>query len=156
MRKALLSVTVLGAAALLVSACTTAVVRNEVVVRDPAPLPLPLDADGNVVPIVVPGEEIAIACDALEATKHESDSDVRVVLTLAAAPGDTGPGYRKVLVTDEERIDGSIRVKIPSTPDIQEHTVDLTVYVLGNSGAMFCDGGKLKISAALPENRRPS
>ncbi|MBI3676052.1 MAG: hypothetical protein HY243_05490 [Proteobacteria bacterium] len=153
MRKALLNATVL-VSALALCGCAIPASRNEIVLREPAPLPLPLDADGEVVPIVVPGEEIAISCDVLEATKHETDSDVRVVLTLAAAPGDAGPGYKKVLATDEERIDGSVRVKIPSTPDIQEHTVDLTVYVLGNQGAQFCDGGHLKISASLPETRR--
>lgn len=152
MRKALLSMTVLGAA-LALTGCAVPASHNEIVLREPAPLPLPLDADGEVVPIVVPGQEIAIACAALESTKHETDSDVRVVLTLAAAPGDVNPGYRKVLATDEERINGSIRVRIPSTPDIQEHTVDVAVYVMSISGPRFCDGGHLKISADLKSTK---
>jgi len=58
-----------------------------------------------------------------------------------------------VLATDEERVNGSIRVKIPSMPDIQEHTVDVAVYVMGNSGAQFCDGGHLKITANLKHTK---
>ena len=53
-----------------------------------------LPPDVEVVPIFAPGEQIAIACDALQYTK--ANSDVRVVLTISAEPGETSPGYHQV------------------------------------------------------------
>ena len=48
---------------------------------------LPDDADVEVVPYVNVGDQIGIACTAL--TKSNPQSDVRVVLTISAQPGDT-------------------------------------------------------------------
>jgi phage tail protein X len=93
---------------------------------------------------VVPGDDIEIACDAVE--KRAADSDVRVVLTISAVPGDTGPGYAKVLATDEQVLKDAVRVRIPDLPTLEDHTVGLDVYVVGDSTAQHCDAGRVKIS----------
>lgn len=101
------------------------------------------DSDIEVTPFVNPGDQIGIACSAL--TKSNADSDVRVVLTISAMPGDTGPGYNKVLATDEQVAHGAVRVRIPTVPDIENHTVNINVYVMGDKGSQSCDAGHLKI-----------
>ena len=98
----------------------------------------------EVLPRVVPGDHIAIACGALE--QRPVDSDVRVVLTISAAPGESAPGYRKILATDAELLKNSVRVRIPDVPDIEDHTVDLDVYVVSDKGSQRCDAGQMKIS----------
>lgn len=95
-------------------------------------------------PNVAPGDHIAIACDPVE--QRGKDSDVRVVLTIAAIPGESAPGYKKVLATDAELLKDAVRVRIPDVPDIDEHTVDLNVYVVSDKGSQRCNGGKMKIS----------
>lgn len=105
---------------------------------------LPPDADVEVVPQVTPGDRISIACDAL--TKSNPDSDVRVVLTISAIPGETPPGYKKVLATDAHVAYGAVRVRIPTVPDIAEHTVNLNVYVVDQQGSKSCDAGHVKIT----------
>jgi hypothetical protein len=105
---------------------------------------LPPDADVEIVPQVTPGDRISIACDAL--TKSNPDSDVRVVLTISAIPGETPPGYKKVLATDEHVAYGAVRVRIPTVPDIAEHTVNLNVYVVDEQGSKSCDAGHVKIT----------
>jgi hypothetical protein len=105
---------------------------------------LPPDADVEVVPQVTPGDKISIACDAL--TKSNTDSDVRVVLTISAIPGETPPGYKKVLATDEHVAYGAVRVRIPTVPDIEDHTVNLDVYVVDQQGSKSCDAGHVKIT----------
>lgn len=97
----------------------------------------------EVVPSVNPGDQIGIACNALNASG--ADSDVRVVLTISAAPGETPPGYKKVLATDEQIGHGAVRVRIPTVPDLEDHTVNVNVYVMGENGASSCDAGHVKI-----------
>jgi hypothetical protein len=100
------------------------------------------------VPVVAPGDEIAIACAALNYTAP--DNDVRVVLTVSAAPTDASPmGYKKVLATDEQLLTGAVRVKIPNVPDLENHTVDLNVYVVNADGSQACSGGQMKIADGL-------
>jgi hypothetical protein len=94
-------------------------------------------------PDVTPGDNIMIACDAVE--KRAADSDVRVVLTISAAPGETAPGYAKVLATDEMLLKDAVRVRIPKLPSLEDHTVGLDVYVVGAANE-HCDGGHMKIS----------
>jgi hypothetical protein len=110
---------------------------------------VPEDKDVEVVPQVTPGDQIAIACGAL--TNSKADSDVRVVLTISAIPGETAPGYKKVLATDAQVAYGAVRVRIPTVPDIEDHTVNLDVYVVDAKGSQSCDAGHLKITDA----RRP-
>jgi len=104
----------------------------------------PDNTDIEVVPQVTPGDQIAIACDALSHSK--ADSDVRVVLTISAIPGESEPGYQKVLATNEQVAYGAVRVRIPTVPEIAEHTVNLNVYVVDDKGSQSCDAGHVKIT----------
>jgi hypothetical protein len=101
------------------------------------------DAASEVVPFVSPGDQIGIACVALN--KSDPQSDVRVVLTIAAEPGDTPPGYHRVLATDEQVAHGAVRVKIPAVPDLEDHLVNVDVYVVGDKSEQSCDAGHMKI-----------
>jgi hypothetical protein len=85
-----------------------------------------------------------IACDAVE--KRAADSDVRVVLTISALPGEATPGYAKVLATDELLLKDAVRVRIPQLPSLEDHTVGLDVYVVGAANDEHCDAGHMKIS----------
>lgn len=106
------------------------------------------DADDDA-PVVAPGDEISIACDALSAPAKPAD-DVRVVLTVSAAPTDAVPmGYKKVLATDETMLQGAVSVRIPNVPDLNNHTVDLNIYVVSATGSQACSGGHLKIADGL-------
>jgi hypothetical protein len=116
------------AVAQLPSAATLAAPKNE-----PKPYP-----------DVTPGDNIMIACDAVE--KRAADSDVRVVLTISAVPGETTPGYAKVLATDESLLKDAVRVRIPELPSLEDHTVGLDVYVVGAANDEHCDAGHMKIS----------
>jgi hypothetical protein len=95
-------------------------------------------------PDVIPGDDIEIACQAVE--KRAADSDVRVVLTISAEPGESAPGYAKVLATDEQLLKDAVRVRIPALPSLEDHTVGLDVYVVGSASAEHCDAGHMKIS----------
>jgi hypothetical protein len=95
-------------------------------------------------PDVTPGDNIVIACDAVE--KRAADSDVRVVLTISAMPGESTTGYAKVLATDELLLKDAVRVRIPQIPNLEQHTVGLDVYVVGSANAEHCDAGHMKIS----------
>jgi hypothetical protein len=111
-------------------------------------------ADNEIIPVVVPGEQIGIACDALEVA--QSDSDVRVVLTISAAPGDSSTtGYKKVLATDQQVSKGAVRVKVPNTPDIANHTYDMSVYVVDPKGSQSCDAGSVKVTQTLSMLEQP-
>jgi hypothetical protein len=119
-----------------------------------APAP-PRKSDQNKqqdVPTVAPGDEIAIACDALA---YNEASDVRVVLTVSAAPADAPTGYKKVLATDEQMLMGAVRVKIPNMPDLENRTVDLNVYVVNADGSTACSGGQMKIADGLKKTAAP-
>jgi len=103
---------------------------------------LSADADVEVVPFVNVGDQIGIACTAL--SKSNPQSDVRVVLTISAQPGES-PGYNKVLATDEQVAHGAVRVRIPTVPDLEDHLVDVDVYVVGDQSAQSCNAGRMKI-----------
>jgi len=100
--------------------------------------------DTKPYPDVTPGDNIMIACDAVQ--KRAADSDVRVVLTISALPGESTPGYAKVLATDEQLFKDAVRVRIPQLPSLEDHTVGLDVYVVGSENAEHCDAGHMKIS----------
>lgn len=97
----------------------------------------------EIVPSVNSGDQISIACDAL--SQSNEDSDVRVVLTISAMPDEVPPGYKKVLATDENIGHGAVRVRIPTMPDLENRTVNVDVYVVGDKGAQSCDAGHVKI-----------
>jgi hypothetical protein len=103
-----------------------------------------LASGDEVVPRVTPGDQIAIACDAVQ--NRAADSDVRVVLTISAVPGESDTGYAKVLATDEEILKDAVRVRIPTVPELNDHTVDVNVYVLGDGSEQRCNAGHMKIS----------
>jgi hypothetical protein len=101
-------------------------------------------SDTSAFPDLVPGDNIEIACEAVE--KRAADSDVRVVLTISAMPGESAPGYQKVLATDEQLLKDAVRVRIPELPTLEDHTVGVDVYVVGTTSAEHCDAGQVKIS----------
>jgi hypothetical protein len=103
-----------------------------------------LGPNDEVVPVVAPGDMIGVACGPLQVA--QKDSDVRVVMTIAAKPGEASPGYGKVLATDQKVASGAVRVTVPDLPDISDHTYDLTVYVVGTKGAETCDAGHVKVA----------
>ncbi len=89
------------------------------------------------------GDDVAIACDAIE--RVADPSDVRVVLTIAAEPGDTSPGYRKILALNEKVTGSAVHLKVPNAPDLANHTVDLSVYVVDGPKNTDCEGGKYRV-----------
>jgi hypothetical protein len=101
----------------------------------------------DVITVVSPGEQIGIACSALSVAQQ--NSDVRVVLTISAAPGDSAPGYNKVLATDQQLSKGTVHVKVPNTPEIANHTYDMSVYVMDNNGSQSCDAGSVKVTQSI-------
>jgi hypothetical protein len=101
----------------------------------------------DVITVVSPGEQIGIACNALSVAQQ--NSDVRVVLTISAAPGDTPPGYNKVLATDQQLSKGTVHVTVPNTPEIANHTYDMSVYVVDPKGSQSCDAGSVKVKQAV-------
>jgi hypothetical protein len=112
-----------------------------------------LDAGAaEVVPDVAPGEEIMIACAPIE--QRSADSDVRVVLTIAAMPSEVPPGYKRVLATDEQLGRYGVRVLVPDVPDLPNHTVNLNVYVVDSNSSRACDGGHVKVvNRRVPDYR---
>jgi hypothetical protein len=94
------------------------------------------------------GEDVAIACDAIE--RVADPSDVRVVLTIAAVPGDDSPGYRKILAVNEKVTGSAVHLKVPSAPDLENHTVNLSVYVVDGGKRNDCDGGQYRIVQTPP------
>src|SRR5580698_1400359 len=125
MRKLLIGLAGMAAFAAATPACAmgaNAALPNHVTPYEP------LGADSEIVPSVMPGDNIAIACEALQ--QRATDSDVRVVLTISAAPGESSPGYKKVLATDEQLLKDAVRVRIPTVPDLEDRTVNVNVYVV--------------------------
>jgi hypothetical protein len=108
----------------------------------------PVAADSSTVPTVLPGDDIAIACDAL--SKSDANSDVRVVLTISAMPGENTPGIKRVMVTNEEIMKGAVRVRVPTVSELGDQTVNLNVYVVDDKGSRSCDAGHVKIADQVP------
>jgi hypothetical protein len=103
---------------------------------------VPTDADASI-PSVMPGDQMAIACDALATSAP--DSDVRVVMTLTQAKDESATGYKKLLATNEQVGHGAVHVRVPDAPDLPHHTVHVRVYVMDAKGEHSCDGGTIKI-----------
>lgn len=97
------------------------------------------------VPVVALGEEIGIACDALQ--YRAPGNDVRVVLTISAPPSSSAAtGYRKVLATNQQLSKDAVHVRIPKIPDLVNHTVKVDVYVVSAKGASNCPAGSMRIA----------
>lgn len=101
-------------------------------------------ADKNL-PDLAPGDDVAIACEAIE--RVADPSDVRVVLTIAAQPGEDSPGYKKILALNEKVTGSAVHLKVPNAPDLENHTVNLSVYVVdsASNNNNDCDGGQYRI-----------
>ena len=97
----------------------------------------------TALPDLAPGDDVAIACDAIE--RVADPSDVRVVLTIAAKPGDTSPGYKKILALDEKVTGSAVHLKVPNAPDLANHTVNMSVYVVDQTHNNDCDAGQYRI-----------
>ena len=130
----------------------TAVVAGAILFSAPAFAQTPVVNDklqqiapGNndAVPNLALGEDLAISCEAIE--RVADPSDVRVVLTIAAVPGDTSPGYKKILAINEKVTGSAVHLKVPNAPDLANHTVDLAVYVADGTKNNDCDGGQYRI-----------
>ena len=102
--------------------------------------------DASATPDLALGDDVAIACEAIE--RVADPSDVRVVLTIAAEPGDTSPGYKKILALNEKVTGSAVHLKVPNAPDLANHTVDLSVYVVDGSKNTDCEGGKYHVVQA--------
>jgi hypothetical protein len=110
-------------------------------------------ASAEPLPDLAPGDDVAISCDAIE--RVADPSDVRVVFTIAAAPGDVSTGYKKILAIDEKVAGGAVHLKVPNAPDLPNHTVDLAVYVVGGAQNNDCDGGSYRIvQTPVPKSGR--
>jgi hypothetical protein len=101
------------------------------------------DNNTEALPDLAPGDDVAIACDAIE--RVADPSDVRVVLTIAAKPGDTSPGYKKILALDEKVTGSAVHLKVPNAPDLANHTVNMSVYVVDQTHNNDCDAGQYRI-----------
>ncbi len=107
---------------------------------------------GDTVPVVALGEEIGIACDALQ--YRAPGNDVRVVLTISAPPSSgTATGYRKVLATNQQLSKDAVHVRIPKIPDLLNHTVKIDVYVVSAKGARNCPAGRMRIADGASSKR---
>jgi hypothetical protein len=109
-------------------------------------------------PDLAPGDDVAIACEAIE--RVADPSDVRVVLTIAAQPGEDSPGYKKILALNEKVTGSAVHLKVPNAPDLENHTVNLSVYVVdsASNNNNDCDGGQYRIvqtPAPAPETHKP-
>ncbi len=108
----------------------------------------------QTVPVVALGEEIGIACDALQ--YRAPGNDVRVVLTISAPPSaSAGTGYRKVLATNQQLSKDAVRVRIPKIPDLVNQTVKVDVYVVSAKGARNCPAGRMRIADGAATKRGP-
>jgi hypothetical protein len=94
-------------------------------------------------PDLAPGDDVAIACEAIE--RVADPADVRVVLTIAAMPGDTSPGYKKILALNEKVTGSAVHLKVPNAPDLANHTVNMSVYVVDQTYNNDCDAGQYRI-----------
>jgi hypothetical protein len=142
----------IGVAALFAAACAAGPVLAGAA-ASPADQFAPLGPDDEVVPVVAPGEMIGIACEAL--SYSAPDNDVRVVLTIAAAPsGAPEPGYKKVLATNEKLTTGAVHVRIPKMPDLANRTVDVNVYVVNALGSHSCNAGHMHITERLKDTAK--
>src|SRR6185312_15289730 len=132
-----------GAALLAQPALAQAPAPDAKFTKTSQPVPPTATTAAEQVPDLVPGEDLAIACEAIE--RVADPSDVRVVLTIAAMPGDTSPGYKKILAINEKVTGSAVHLKVPNAPDLANHTIDLAVYVADGTKNNDCDGGKYRI-----------
>jgi len=132
-----------GAALLAQPALAQAPAPDAKFTKTSQPVPPTATTAAEQVPDLVPGDDVAIACEAIE--RVADPSDVRVVLTIAAMPGDSSPGYKKILALNEKVTGSAVHLKVPNAPDLANHTVNLNVYVVDQVHSNDCDAGQYRI-----------
>ena len=104
----------------------------------------PIDADAQSSGIaprnVAPGENFLVsgACIA-----DEDSDDIHVVLSLADGE-DVATGFHEMLVTDQSRLDGHLRVRAPDLKEARHHVFRVKLFV-GESDPEVCDAGAIRI-----------
>lgn len=96
---------------------------------------------GGEIPNVARGQFLGIACS--EAARN--GVDVRVVMQFGPIPGEAPLGIGALLATEQKVKGGLVRVKVPTLPEIANHTADVKVYVIDKNGTSSCEAGRVKI-----------
>src|SRR5258706_6508638 len=71
---------------------------------------------GSEPPTIARGEQFGVACGCLG-----DRGDVRVVLAIDDEHDEKPLGFKKVLVTDEKKDHGGLRVRVPDAPSLANH-----------------------------------
>lgn len=87
---------------------------------------------------VAPGETFMVTGECIGG----EDEDVRVVLSLS--DGDATSGFHEMLATDQQRDDGSLRVRVPNMKETRNHTFRVKLF-LGDSDPRVCDAGSIRV-----------
>jgi hypothetical protein len=87
---------------------------------------------------VAPGQLVMITGDCV----NEAET-VNVVLALA----DPEPrmGWHAMLITDMEREDGNLHVRVPNVPEARHHIFSVRVYAGDSEDACVCEAGQIRI-----------
>jgi hypothetical protein len=97
--------------------------------------------DDPVVADVKPGETFTITGDCIARVK--SADNLRVVLTIS--DGETMPGYRSLIATEQEIGAGGLQVRVPDLPDATNRVFSVRVFRLGQEVPEICDAGAIRI-----------
>ncbi|MGA7713351.1 MAG: hypothetical protein WCA81_15720 [Rhizomicrobium sp.] len=102
---------------------------------------IPSHDNGGGTPVVAPGQTLGIAC-----ADVDRGGDVRVILNVTQAPGETASDLGVVLATRQRVTHGAVHIRVPDLPDLSNHTVNVKVFVVGSKGTTSCDAGRIKIT----------
>jgi hypothetical protein len=100
--------------------------------------------DDPVIADVKPGDTFTITGDCIGRVK--SADNLRVVLTIS--DGETMPGYRSLIATDQMIGDGGLQVRVPDLPDAANRVFSVKVFRLGQDAPEACDAGAIRIGGA--------
>jgi hypothetical protein len=100
--------------------------------------------DDPVVADVKPGETFTITGDCIARVK--SADNLRVVLTIS--DGETMPGYRALVATEQEIGAGGLQVRVPDLPDAANRVFSVRIFRLGQEMPEICDAGAIRIGGA--------
>ena len=98
---------------------------------------------GISVPVgeVQPGETFMITGECV--SRVQSADNLRVVLTIS--DGETMPGYRSLIATEQEIGAGGLQVRVPDLPDATNRVFSVRVFRLGQEVPEICDAGAIRI-----------
>ena len=102
---------------------------------------IPSHDNGGGTPVVAPGQTLGIAC-----ADVDRGEDVRVILNVTPAPGETASDVGEVLATRQHVTHGAVQIRVPDMRDLSNHTVHVKVFVVGTKGITSCDAGRIKIT----------